>query len=224
VVTTTYRWRLQRYLDQNAVEAGLVRDPRTYRLGSARLYCLERRPLWLDTSWLDERIDSVDGGSRVEKYGRLLGARLEPWELALVESRLASPATREDGLDDLVGGLPAHVLDWLRRRAVLADGPTPVFPYAPAELLLPILQQVLPPLEGPRPRPGGRDRHDLLAVGLLRQVAGLRFSEIARRFGIAASTVQLRYAEHVRLLVHDPDYARVAADCTARCLARLAPP
>jgi len=67
VQKTSYLLALVRYIHENPVKAGIVREPRLYRWSSDRFYRGERPPEWLDTHGLSELL-GADPGREARRY------------------------------------------------------------------------------------------------------------------------------------------------------------
>src|SRR5687767_10732382 len=73
-----YARLLLRYIDQNAVGARLVFVGEQYPYGSARHYVAARRPVWLSTEWVDERMGWPEPAERFQRYRDQFGRSLSP--------------------------------------------------------------------------------------------------------------------------------------------------
>jgi len=123
VTSLAYRRTLVRYIDHNAVKAGLVRAPWSYPWCSAAQYVHASRPLWLERSWV-KSVASTDQATRFhgEDYIRAFGGSFREATSRLVESRILSTHRGVDDLDDLVGSASPQVFAWMKRKTKLADG------------------------------------------------------------------------------------------------------
>ena len=119
-----YRLDLLRYIDDNAMAAGLCETPAAYPHSSAFQYLRTRGPSWLERSWVESvvmrhaRSTEYVPADYHAAFGGLLPAGLR----RLVERRIELPSAGLDPLGDLIGAAPQQVLDWMRRKAQLADG------------------------------------------------------------------------------------------------------
>ncbi len=226
VTSMRYRFTLIRYIDQNAVQARLVSRSQLYPFGSASLYAARRRPRWLDTSWVDERMGNPKPEERAIRYGDVFGPPLRRAERDLVTARIRSPAALADSLDDLVKAAPPRVLRWMQRKALLADQTKPGLPHIDATS---VLQQVALSEAGQdawtcTPAKKRVSAWPVARVGLLRELAGLTHQQIASALQLPQTSAQVRARQHRKLMMTDSGYARRTAELAARCLGALANP
>jgi REP element-mobilizing transposase RayT len=117
---------LVRYIDHNAVRAGIVTKPAEYELGSARYYLTGTRPPWLRTDWLLAQAQSWSDESRNprEAYRRAFELGDEQQAEALVEvveARMAA-MDRDDHAAPLLRAAFGATNAWMQWKARLADG------------------------------------------------------------------------------------------------------
>lgn len=220
-----YLRTLIRYIDQNAVDAGLVAHPSDYPYGSAKWLRLdEQKPRWLDRGCVDGLVArAAQGqGSRTATYDRMFAPRLSDRQKAWIEARLAGKARRFDELDRLLGNAEA-VADWAHRKARLADGTEPGVPVLDPETAIDaihsaggLLANVVARPRSGRMRPAG----DLMATALLRDAAGESFVSIARRLEVSSSTPQKYYRLHGECL-EDAEYEAAYASILTNALRSL---
>jgi len=228
-----YRRTLVRYIDSNPVRAGLVRSSGDYELGSAAAYVGRVRSPWLSREWVQAeacRLSGeptfsvaayraafeVRGGGECEETGELVEARLE---------RPSGP----DPLDDLVLDAPSDVQAWMQRKAALADGRRVALPVCGRVALRRSLEHdrdvhgVWMVEDGRRTWRGA----ELVRYGLLHDLCGLAWTEIARSEDTSPSRAQRLGAAHRRLMTQHDEYARRASELAhaaiQRCLARGSP-
>jgi len=219
IKSLTHRKNALFYVDENPVLARLSDTPEEYEWGSGCLYAREHRPLWLDTEWVDSL-----GLGYGEESRQLWTKDQRVWRASLIEARVAHPHDDDDPLDDLRSGVPGRVWDWMVRKAELADGTRPGLP-----LVGPL--QVVAMVEDARKRgegagvalPGARGRRpaDLLLIGLLRDLAGQPWTEIALRVERHPSSVREAHRHHKRLVLHASPYAELAHELIRRNLDSL---
>lgn len=225
VDTDSYRRAVVRYIDANAVRAGVVARAADHEFGSARSFLIGSRPRWLSSEWVVQR--ALEGSGSTEfsasaylaTFGRRAGEDLESL-CKLVELRMASTCEL-DPLDDLVGATPLQVRQWMIRKARLADG---------MEIGLPVCgpTAVLRALEGHRKAHGEWfvDRESrmwrgsqLARPGLLRDLCCMPFAQIARVGGLsvwsATKQVELHHASIADRECYADAVSRIASDALA---------
>ena len=220
ILSNRYLWTLVRYIDQNAVEARVASSGATYPYGSATHYVSLRRPRWLSTGVIDAMMGSPTPEGRLKAYGETFGQPLTAGDARIVKRRLASRATAADEWDELIGAAPPRVLDWMRRKARLADGTTPGMPYVDAAAVDRVLRIERAAVGDWMEKIGSqrRDAWPVARVGLLRGLAGMTLSETKQHCELARCAVRRRIAQHATLLEASNDYARRVADLAAKCL------
>jgi REP element-mobilizing transposase RayT len=217
VDTREYWFAAVRYIDRNAVAAGLARTPQEYPYGSACRYAHQVGPRWLARSEIEETVCQLHRAReyRPELYLQVFREPLEA-ETWLVERHLQTERTPGLRLVDLLAQAPPPVRAWLEANARNADG---------------ILTQRLH--AAPRAALAAAIRGDvdvmlLLRVGLLRDCCGLSQDHVARILGVSASTVRRREARHRERLRNDAGYGhsfgRVVADACLTPIRSTCPP
>jgi REP element-mobilizing transposase RayT len=224
VDSLVYREVLVRYIDANPVSAGLVRSAHIYPHGSARAYALKDGPPWLERSWVEEVVREVSG-SRVYDpgtYAAVFGADLPTSLTDLVERRIAGGFREPDPLDNLVSERPTALLDWMRRKARLADGTRPGLPVCDPESVTAAVERDRAVRGCWFIQPGKKqlDAWPHVHVALLCDLAGLAAPEAAHRVGCSESGVG-RMRERHRTLLGDDGYAErvraIAAEALRTC-------
>jgi len=208
-----YRRVVVRYIDQNAPAARLTTDGALYPYGSHSLYVAKRRPLWLSTSWVDEVLGKPPPEDRPAAYARCFGKPLQGAEARVVERRLAS-ASDDDDWDSLLDAAAPQVLEWMRRKARLADGTRPGLPYTDAAtigLVLTRARGAIGAWQSSVARGATVDAWSVLHAGLLRDLAGMTWAEIGRRVDVSPKLAAKQVERHARLLADDSQYAERAA-------------
>ena len=138
----------------------------------------------------------------------------------LVERRIVLQSRGKDPLDDLIGAAPLQVLEWMRRKARLADG---------TEVGLPVCDSVdvAAMVAGEQARLGewlldgqGRrsDGWKVLEVALLRELCGATLAEVGERTGTTINGAYQRYARHQRALEADAAYAKRVGELAAKAM------
>ena len=219
-----YRRILVSYIDRNPVSAGVAPAPESYEYGSARYFAEQDGPPWLNRSWVENDCAARFGRGAFtwDAYRRAYSARSAEG-LSLVEQRLRHAPHGVDPLDDLVQGTPRSVLQWMRRKAALADGyKTGLSCVAAASVSLACKRGG--ELSDWRTRVGKRNEIDLwrvLEVGLLRDLSGLPWAEIARRIDASTTAAKRRYEIHRREIAEGEDYPSRAQTTAVELLACL---
>jgi REP element-mobilizing transposase RayT len=222
VDSLAYRFQLVRYIDSNPVSAGLVEDPQLYPHGSAARYREEHGPPWLQRGWVQSVVTQVcrTPQYRPTDYLRVFGEPPPQGARRLVERRIEMQGPASDALDDLIGAAPPRVLEWMRRKALLADGTDVGLPVCDA----PDVSAVVIESRGGNGEHGGEARRaaeedwDALEVGLLRDLCGVTLAEAAQRTGSSVSGASRRESRHRRALLENDTYATRAGELASRAL------
>ena len=222
VDSADYRVELVRYIDENAVQAGLVETPAAYPYASAAHYARLDGPIWLARGWIEglvrrrTRAPVYDPQRYAEAFGAPLAAGLR----RLIERRIELQDAGIDPLGELLGAAPARVLAWMRWKAELADGTQIGIPVCDA-------QEVARVVAEERARRGGwalagagiaPDAWAVAEVGLLRELCGATLAEAGERTGCSANGAFRREARHRRALLEDELYAQRVSELAARAL------
>ncbi len=222
-----YRELLVRYIDANSVAAGLVPSAELYPHGSARCYAGERGPPWLARDWIEATVRRHSGLTRYDpaRYLDSFGPRGTPTASALIERRLEHAGRCEDPLDQLVNAAPRRVLEWMRRKARLADGTTIGVPVCDEETVCLVVQQARARSGEWSVRPGRRavDAWPTVQVGLLRELCGSTLRQAGARTQRPASGACILDERHRRLVQDDESYAARAAELAREALIRCHP-
>jgi len=140
----------------------------------------------------------------------------------LIERRTRLSNDEHDPLDDLLAAAPWRVLEWMRRKAELADGTEIGLPVCDAEDVREVVEEARLRegeylLEGVgRPVSGWL----VLEVALLRDLCGSTLAEAGAQTNTTGSGAYRRYARHQRRLVDDQEYARRAAGLVVKAMTR----
>ena len=218
-----YRKALVRYIDHNAVKAGIVARAEDYEFGSARAYGCEYGPPWLERSWVESEGCRVSNQHAFDLSAYRLAFSSPSAEAdELVERRLVSRSD-VDPLIDLIGTTPPSVRRWMERKARLADGHRPGQPVCTFGALRAALEED-ERSDGPwlvRLDKLTKSGHEIASVGLSRDLAGHSFAELTERTGW--STMQLRrMAEiHRELIESDSAYAERTARVGAAAISAV---
>ncbi|MFT5289509.1 MAG: REP element-mobilizing transposase RayT [Planctomycetota bacterium] len=226
VTTLSYRRTLVRYIDNNAVKAGLARTPWSYRWCSAAQYAFASGPAWLERSWVESEANPHQSTPfRGRDYVRTFGGPFSEAADRLVESRILSKRLSGDDLDNLVGSAPPRVLAWMKRKTNLADGGRIGLPVCDALSIQEAVQSARKSDGEWKVSPNGHGRcaWGLIEVGLLRMMAGRTWEQIAFAVGSTLSSCQRRLGMHHRLVEEDATYALGAAKIAATALSLCHP-
>jgi REP element-mobilizing transposase RayT len=215
VESVRYRELLVRYIDFNPVGAGLVVTPGLYPHGSARWYLVARRPPWLERTWIESAVCEFTRSERYDprQYPEYFGEALSPALHRVVMRRLEGRGQGVDPLDDLLDATPEAVLEWMRRKAQLADGTSIGLPMCDTEHASEMLQSQ-------RERQGAwsiavsrksTDAWRLVKVALLRDLCAARWSEVAARVAMTPEGARECYRRHRIVMLHSQEYARAVA-------------
>jgi REP element-mobilizing transposase RayT len=201
-----------RYIDRNAVDAGVVDEPAQYEFGSARYHATRTWPPWLSR---DPVAGAVKRAARTQDYAprdylRVFGDRMSASETRLVELSPTRGRHPSAPLESLINAAPAAVQRWFDERSRASDG------HSPAVAIL-----------DPRSLPAIPDVSELdergrrmLEVGLLRTVCSLSMEEIGHQLKVSAATVARDARGHARRMLTDEEYsdlwARLVHDALRR--------
>jgi len=208
-----YWFNVVHYIDANAVDAGLCTRSGEYEFGSARMYAAARSARWLERSEVELTVRRIRRAKcfLAADYERVFGVRLDPEEHWIVERRIEQGRPNSGGAErgnELLRSAPAHVVQWLKSRAELADGGgVGLTLAAPAQVrrVVSAESSCAPDWKCGR----GRKRTPAwrtLEVGLLRHLCGLTLQEIADLTGGSRSGAWLHCATHAEWLSADPAY------------------
>jgi len=216
VDSVAYQSILVRYIDDNAISAGLAIHAAAYPYGSARLYAGTAGPPWLERSWVEGEVRSVarNGMYCPRDYATRFPSKLAPALANWVEEHLLRSSTRDGEFAELIRRPEGRVLRWMIRKAQLADGMDPWVLPLPAGLVLDELARLRE--DGPSPR-----TWRCLAAGLLRHVCALSLREIRARTGVPSVTTYDRAQHHAERVVADRGYARLVETILDRVQAAI---
>ncbi len=229
VDTEAYRRAVVRYIDANAVRAGVVPTSAEHEFGSARYFLGRRCAIWLTSEWVVERALQVSGASEfsaaayLATFGPRAGEDLDSLG-KLIELRMAS-ARAVDPLDDLVGKTPYQVRRWMIHKARLADGMKIGLPVCgPAALHRALKRRLDAHGEWLVDRDSRTWRGSQLALlGLLRDLCSMPIAKIARIGRIspwdAAKQVQL----HRKSIAEGGAYAEAVSEIAKAAIAATVP-
>lgn len=219
VESLRYRRMVVAYIDRNPVAAGLVARASEHPYGSARFYAVAKEdgPSWLERTWIEEtvrastRSTTYSPAAYEQTFGRLPAALA-----AIVEARWSSRVL-EDPLDDLVDAAPPVVLDWMRRKARLADGVPVGLPLVDPDSLERAVFEISSESEADW-RIGRRAGWTVVRAGLALQLCGSSLAETAERLTLSKSTVDVLIRQHALSLLTDEEYGRRSSRVARRAL------
>ena len=213
-----YRCLLVAYIDWNPVCAGLAKTPAQYPHGSAAHYARSSGPDWLRRDWVEAEVlrRSGFGRYRPEAYAVTLGRSPTLGQDRLL-ARRGSSATdvSEDPLDALLVAPPERVSHWMRRRRTRPEG-RPVA-IVDDDSVADVMAR-RPPDRAPSFGLSALCAHQVLFVGLLRDLAACPLAEVAARMGLSATGVRRRETLHAALLSQDVEYGRVVGNLAAAAI------
>jgi len=224
VDTLAYQDNLVRYIDANAVEAGLVARPEWHVSASAYWYARGDGPPWLSRERLEARAAERCGAAafRPDLYTRAYAPVLSPGHEEWILARLAAGEGPPDPLDDLIAAAPPRVLSWMQRKAALADGTEiglPLVPWQAVEESVALATAALRALRLPDSRHCTLD--PIARAGLLRDLGCLSYPRIAGITGGSETAAKHRVQRHRTLLATNPEYGRIVAEVACRALATI---
>ena len=183
-------------------------------------------PPWLERTWIESEALRVASQEtyRPEDYSIAFPDLTPGSTLRSIERRIER-GKGSDALDSLVNAAPERVRRWLERKARLADGTALGQPICDAETIRAAIEENRC-TDAPSPSLTAcrlRTTWDAVEAALLRDLAGLTWSEIAAACGTSSSTSHTRYRVHARLLADQPPYAAQVSSTAAEVIARCFP-
>lgn len=214
VRSLAYRDNVIRYIDANAVKAGLVARAEWHVSSSAYWYARRKGPRWLTRAMVEARAAERCGAAeyRPELYPRAFPPKLSPSHEEWILARLASGEGPPDPLDDLISAAAPKVLGWMRRKAALADGTDVGMPLVPWRAIDEAVRRRAAPLRAIRGSdPRGCASDTAARAGLLRDVGGLSYPRIADITGCSETAAKNRVRRHRAMLQSSPEYGDAVA-------------
>ena len=216
-----YQYALVSYIDANAVQAGLVASPAAYPFGSASYFAGHESPPWHARAWVEGEVCRVAGLDRYDPslYERVFPQDRGPRAVHIVERRLCVTDRTYSGSDLLDSASPS-VREWMERKALLGDGTRPGIAVAePDEIECRIREAREATGEWVVQRSHvSRSAWPVARVGLLRDLAGLTWAEVAQRVAMSRSGANAVGRIHAELLKSDPAYLRRLSELASRVL------
>ena len=222
VTTEAYWWKLLLYIEGNSVQAGLVGDPRQFPHSSASHYARPRGPIWLERSVVERAVADLYGLPTFDPdlYQRFVESECTPGRMDLVERRMEGGGTEADPLDDLIHAATPEILDWMRRKARLADGTNPGEPVVAPATLEEVVSGFLATDPAWSIQPSGRSISgwEVMRAGLFRDACGLTYAEIGSRCDRSTTGSRNSVFAHRELLEANMQYASRASEILATAI------
>ena len=217
VRSDAYRRAVVRYIDTNPVRAGVVGKAVDHEFGSARSYLSGSYPRWLASDWIAnharERTNQQEfnAAAYLSTFGPRAGEDFDSLR-SLIELRLDSPSEL-DPLEDLVGANPQRVQRWMARKANLADGMPIGLPVCGPSSVTLVLDHYLERngewyVDTERRSWRGSQ---IAQIGLLRDLCGLPFKQIASLCASSPWHIQKKVRIHHQAVGQAQGYATVVA-------------
>ena len=224
VQSIAYREHLVRYIDFNAVSAGLVETPGLYPHGSARWYAQPRGPIWMCRAWIEETVrrSGAAGSCGPREYASVFGEPVSAGLARLIERRIELSKEAEDPLDDLLGAARGKLLDWMRRKAQLADGTSVGLPVCDPDDVARVIAEARS-AEGDWRVAASRKSvcaWPQLQTALLRDLCGSSWEEIGTRTGVSLNGARKAYQRHRDCIGDLAEYGERSAVLAAQALGR----
>ena len=226
VDSEVYLDNVVRYIDGNAVHAGLVAKPEWHPSASVFWYVREKRPLWLSQGLLVSRALRKSGAETfsADLYRRVFAPRFSEGMKEWMQARISRGESAPDPLSDLMDAAPTQLLAWMHKQARLADGTTAGAPLVPWDDVFAVVASATCDLEalGVGEEDGRAcTLEQLLLAGLLRQIAGLSYARISRIVGCSSTAAHRRCLRHAQRMQEDHAYATVAGDLAYQAMGKI---
>jgi len=226
VDSLAYRRLLVRYIDAMPVKSQIAKSCWEYPWCSSWHYVRGKGPPWMERSWIESEVSSRSGsGSFVPgEYPLIFGNPPSEGASSLIEDRLQRPSGQDD-LDDLIQATPPRIQQWLVQRSRLDSDSNTSLPVCSVDSVRRAVSRGessvgdwVVKLHRRR-----RDAWKVAEAGLLRDLAGLSWQQMARATGLSPSTCA-RYTElHTERLQEDAEYAErtstLAGQALSNCFA-----
>ncbi len=224
VRSVVYRRILVRYIDSNPVLAGMTSASAGYRHGSAKHYARSRGPIWLSRDWVEGQVrDAFRADTYDPKdYPAVFGPRNQARVHWLVQRRIDGPAGELDPLDQLHSASSDQVMDWMRRRAQLADGTGVGIPVADPTSVTEVIDESRDVLEGWMLKTGRKatSARQQLYLALLVDLCALNFTDAGGLVGVSKTGAARLIERHRSFALNDAGYLAQASELARRALAR----
>lgn len=209
-----YRRNVFLYIESNPITARVSLAPGEYPFASSASLCgAFRRPPWLSLSWIESelRMHGSCNGFKQTVRNWIFGERRES-SRSRVNAVLGGFKPAPDILDDLVNGNHPKVLEWMRRKAALADGVRAGLAVCTGAEVDLAMERHCRSSGHIDPLPIQQCTQCLqLRVALLRDLCGMSFTVIAQRIARHRVTASATYQAHVRDLATREPYGHLVA-------------
>jgi len=215
VRTPGYARNVVRYIHENPVVAKLCVRGDDYEWSSAWFLASGRSPRWFTDRAV--RRHGLVAGCIPSASEAEMAARAD-----LVEARLKAPRDVDEDLLDI--STPQGVLDWMRRKAELADGARTGLPAVGPRTLDSVLKAAYPAMRNRMTSVPGAQTHatyDMLRAGLLRDVSCCSYAEIGSILDGDENRAKRLVRLHRRCVNLLPSYAETAVAVVRQCLSIL---
>jgi len=220
-----YQRTVIKYIDSNPVSARVLSSADEYPYGSAGQHCgIRRKPLWLSSDWIAQDL-GVEATS--VRFGPLYRSRYMSESPRAVGERIGHRqqlALRgRERLQDLVHHNPSSVVNWMRNKALLADGGTVGLMLFSPDCVDATCSR-FSTRDFSKVTGNGQDHEWALCIriGLLRGLSGLSWQAIGARVRRSRLTTSAHYRRHTELLNSNSDYA-LRVEALVRSIASSTP-
>jgi hypothetical protein len=230
VRSLAYRVAVLHYIDRNPIEGGLCWNVAEYPFSSSFQYARRKGPPWLDREWVESLVMSKTGSDmyRPELYPNFSSASPRAGVSRVVERQIVTGARArrvEEAFDDLVGRTSEHIREWLKRKAMHADGHDAGATVVDSASIVEEVQDCSSEIAAWTAASGHSPHHQpparsALIAGLGRHVAGLRWDEIEHLLSCSTTLARRLAARHVTWLRDNEPYAALAARVVSGALER----
>lgn len=147
--------------------------------------------------------------------------RVRRW---FIHSRMRAGSDGVEAFGDLLSGDPDRILAWFLKQTASPARRPACLPAAGRWIIQKELAGLEASVRDLKIDLGGRwarPAHELLEVGLLRDLAALSFPRITKICGRSTSTTQRTYERHARAIREVPEYRKIAIRLVEACVAPL---
>ena len=208
VKNSSYRLALARYIEWNPVHARIVESSENYEFSSAKYRVTSRVPRWLALE------------TKISHLPRLARSQFEALEY-VINKRLNSSVVDEPP-EYFIMANSKQLMEWMMKKALLADGTTPGIPVCNPKTVLNAIDQSVDLLKAISARRGPDEEAMVQHVmcGLLRELCACTHKESARIIGKSPSAALASYQRFTHLRAANPDLAEASASIAQAALER----